>query len=79
MMGLDSTPTHVIPQWENPHRCFSSELPVIGTEFVVWELLFNVAKGDGILLLPSSSDCIPPIHSVPCIPPLWSSQLRWDS
>lgn len=26
---------------------------------MVWELLFN-AKGDGILLLPSSSGCIPP-------------------
>lgn len=39
---------------------FSSELPVIGTEFMVWELLFNVAKGDGILLLPSFSGCIPP-------------------
>lgn len=25
----------------------------------MWELLFN-AKGDGILLLPSSSGCIPP-------------------
>lgn len=77
MMGLDPTPTHVIPQWENPRGCFSSELPATGMEFMEWELLFNMAKGDGILLLPSSSGCIPPIRSAPCVPPLWSSQLCW--
>lgn len=60
MVGLHQTPTHVISRWENPHGCFSPEVPTIGTEFMVWELLFGVAKGDGILLLPSSSGSIPP-------------------
>lgn len=35
MMGLDPMPTHIISHWENPRGCFSSELPAIGTKFMV--------------------------------------------
>jgi len=63
MVGLDSTSTHVAPPVENACGHSSSELPRLGLKVMVWELLFGVAEGDGLLLFPSSSGCVPPSTS----------------
>lgn len=66
MVDLDSTLTRVIPHLEKPHGCFSSELPGLAMEVMVRELLFGMAEGDGLLLLPSSSGCVPRPPACPC-------------
>lgn len=79
VLDLDSTPTRVIPCLENPHGCFCLELPGLGAEVLVWELLFSVAEGDGLGLLLSSSGCFPPSTSLALSPRYRPSQLCWVS
>lgn len=77
---MDSTPTLIIPHLGNPCGSFSSKLPGLGTEAVVWEPLFGVAEGDGLLLLPSSSSRVPPSASLSLMSHQYDpSQLCWDS
>lgn len=52
MVDLDSTPTHVVPHLENPHGCFSLELPGLGMEVMVVELLFGVGDMSFCCFLP---------------------------
>lgn len=61
---------------------FQLELPGLGMEVVLRELLFSLVEGGGLLLLPSSSGCVPPSTSLSLSlvsHQYGPNQLCWDS